>query len=148
MAKSKNSPTIWGELLSVGVYKRNQGRLTRQLTFLALSAVVGFGTWTVSQGALSESDDVRIRIGIPFVIFVVCEWVVYRLVNYPRFSDFLISVEAEVDKVTWSSRQELIQATIVVVITMFLMGVVLFVYDFLWQNFFSSPWIRFLQIVN
>jgi len=148
MAKSKNSPTIWRELLSVGVYKRNQGRLTRQLTFLALSAVVGFGTWTVSQGALSGSDDVRIRIGIPFAIFAVCEWVVYRLVNYPRFSDFLISVEAEVDKVTWSSRQELIQATIVVVITMFLMGVVLFVYDFLWQNFFSSPWIRFLQIVN
>ena len=143
MAKSKNVGTIWGELLSFGLYKRNQGRLTRQLTLLALSAVVGFGTWTLSQGILSDYEP-RIRIGVPFGIFVLCAWVVYRLVNYPRFADFLISVEAEMDKVTWSSRQELVRATIVVLVTMLLMGVYLFLFDIFWQFFFE--WIGFLQI--
>ena len=33
--------SLWGELLSASVYKRNQGRIARQLTFAALAAVIG-----------------------------------------------------------------------------------------------------------
>ena len=37
-------------------------------------------------------------------------WLGYRLVNIPRFADFLIAVEAEMNKVSWPSRGELIRS--------------------------------------
>ena len=57
-------------------------------------------------------------------------WLAFRAVNLPQFADFLISVEAEMDKVTWSSRQELYRATVVVITTMVLLGAILLLYDF------------------
>ena len=45
------------------------------------------------------------------------------------FAAFLISVQAEMDKVSWSTWPELWRATVVVVGTMFLLGATLFVYD-------------------
>ena len=66
------------------------------------------------------------------------------MVNYPRFADFLISVEAEMDKVSWSSKSELYRATVVVLVTMVLIGIILFVFDVIWQYFFE--FIGFLEI--
>jgi preprotein translocase subunit SecE len=37
-------------------------------------------------------------------------------------------------KVSWSSKQELIRATIVVLGTMFFLAIVLFLYDVIWQT--------------
>ncbi len=158
MAKSKSESGFLRELLAIGLYKRNQGRLTRQLTAVAFGLIVFLGTWTMSQGPLNVTgpqsvnlwlvkftlDGVWIRVGIPFLIAAVGGWIVYRAVNYSRFADFLISVEAEMDKVTWSSRAELYRATVVVIVTMIFLGVILFLYDVFWQNFFE--WIGFLQI--
>lgn len=145
MAKSKNASSFWNELLRVGLYKRNQGRLTRQLTVVAFALVVFLGAWTMSQAFLLDSST-PVRYGIPLGISVVGAWAVYRLVNYPRFADFLISVEAEMDKVSWPSRQELYRATAVVLATMFLLSAVLFLYDWFWQKFFQI--IGFLQITS
>jgi preprotein translocase subunit SecE len=63
-------------------------------------------------------------------------WGAFRAVNYPRFADFLISVQAEVDKVSWASKEELYRATVVVVVTMFLLGFTLLAFDVIWQWFF------------
>ena len=71
-------------------------------------------------------------------------WIIFRLLHYPRFADFLISVEAEMDKVTWASKDQLIQATIVVISTMLFLGMLLFVYDLLWMKLFQA--IGFLEI--
>ncbi len=145
MAKSKNDASFWGELLAVGLYKRNQGRLARQLTAIALAFVVCFGAWTLSQGPLAGYQR-GVSLGVPLGIALVGVWISYRLVNYPRFADFLISVEAEMDKVTWSSKQELYRATIVVLVSMFLLGAILFLYDVFWRWFFEL--IHFLQIYS
>ena len=85
-----------------------------------------------------------IPLGIPMFLSVLGVWVIYRAMNYRRFADFLISVEAEIDKVSWSSKQELKRATVVVLITMVFLGFILFIYDMFWQWFFEL--IRFLQI--
>jgi preprotein translocase subunit SecE len=130
MAKNNGESTFWNELLSVGFYKRNQGRLARQLTAAFLLLFVFFGLWRLSQGPLTTHGyGVGIRVGIPTLLFALAAWVVFRAVNYPRFADFLISVQAEMDKVSWSTWPELWRATVVVVGTMFLLGAVLFVYD-------------------
>lgn len=136
MAKSKKSPSFWRELGKFDLYKRNQGRLTRQLSWVGMAMLVFFGTWTLSQALMDYSRPVRV--GLPLAIAVVGGWVLFRVVNFPRFADFLISVEAEMDKVSWASRKELHRATVVVVCTMFFLGFVLFVYDQLWFMFFKA----------
>ena len=52
----------------------------------------------------------------------------YRVVNVPGFADFLIAVEAEMNKVSWPTRTELFRASMVVLILIFALAVVLFVY--------------------
>ncbi len=64
-------------------------------------------------------------------------WFGYRVVNWPRFADFLIAVEAEMKKVTWPGKDELIRASIVVMFTIFFLAMALFMFDVIWQQFFS-----------
>lgn len=144
MGKSKAETTFKAELLSLNIYKRSQGRLTRQLTGLGIAGVVILGAWTLSQGPLSTYTD-AVRTGIPFLISAFAVWFAFRVINYPRFADFLISVEAEMDKVTWAGREELQRATVVVISTMIFIGMVLLVYDMFWVWFFTL--VRILQPV-
>jgi preprotein translocase subunit SecE len=57
-------------------------------------------------------------------------WAAFRIVNIPRFADFLISVEAEMNKVSWPNRNELWRASVVVIVVIFLLTAILFGYDF------------------
>jgi len=63
--------------------------------------------------------------------------VVRRLVNWPVFANFLVSVEAELDKVTWADWTYLKRATAVVIVTMFVLGIYLFLCDVVWQQLFG-----------
>jgi preprotein translocase SecE subunit len=251
MAKLKSGPSYWAELLKVGLYKRNQGRLSRQLTVAALGVLLFFGAYTLSSGPLSgyansflsmtvrynasvqsgESPDsalvksldsalvelakkhggqlagvkqgrrfheltfqfptskgwttrpelvsqmkkncekfkqavskhkqlgakvrvseprrqrrraVVVSVGLPVLLFVVAGWMLFRAVNYPRFADFLISVEAEMDKVSWPGRKQLYRSTAVVVSTMFFLGFVLLGFDVIWKEVFTL--INFLRL--
>ena len=49
MAKEKTAVanSFFQELLHAGVYKRSQGKVTRQLTFAALAVAVGLGVWKI-----------------------------------------------------------------------------------------------------
>ncbi|MGE5191302.1 MAG: preprotein translocase subunit SecE [Deltaproteobacteria bacterium] len=132
MAKPENG-SFWSELLSGGLYKRNQGRLARQLTAAGLGILVIFGTFVLSQGPLSAYGS-GVKAGVPVAVAGVAAWVIFRLVNWPLFAEFLISVEAEMNKVSWASKPELYRATIVVLSTMFFLGIVLFAYDLIWKE--------------
>jgi preprotein translocase subunit SecE len=144
MAKKEQAVGFWANLSEPALYKRNQGRLTRQLTAVGAALIVFLGVWTLSNGPLGGSGNVWIRVGIPVAIGAAGAWAIYRGVNYPRFADFLISVEAEMDKVTWATKEDLHRSTVVVIATMFFLGAVLFIYDLVWSWFFQ--WIGFLQI--
>ena len=74
---------------------------------------------------------------IPAVTLIAGLWIGYRLVNWPQFADFLIAVEAEMNKVTWPSRDELIRASIVVMFTIFFLAIALFLFDIFWQFIFN-----------
>ena len=69
-------------------------------------------------------------------------WFSYRLVNIPQFADFLIAVEAEMNKVSWPSRGELIRSSVVVIFVIFLLAVVLFGYDLIWRQLFACIGVR------
>ncbi len=135
MAKPENG-SFWSELLAVGLYKRNQGRLARQLTAAGFGALVIAGVYILSQGPLAGYSS-NAKISITGVITLLAGWIIYRLVNWPVFAEFLISVEAEMNKVSWASKQELYRATIVVLSTMLFLGIVLFIYDKIWLEILS-----------
>ena len=65
-------------------------------------------------------------------------WFSFRLVNVPRFADFLIAVEAEMNKVSWPTRKELFRSSIVVIVVFLLLTAVLFVYDIVWRLLFEA----------
>jgi preprotein translocase SecE subunit len=69
---------------------------------------------------------------IPLVLIAATLWFAWRAVNYPTFADFLIATEAEINKVSWSSRKALIRDTIVVLSSLILMTVFLFIVDMFW----------------
>jgi preprotein translocase subunit SecE len=136
MAKQEPG-TFWGGLTEFSVYKSSQGRLARQLTAAALGIILASGAYVLSVGPLMGVSS-ALQKGIPLAILVLGGWFVFRLVNFPRFAEFLISVEAEMGKVSWAPRAELIRATIVVLSTMAFLGIVLFAYDMFWQTLFQA----------
>ena len=115
------------ELFRVGVYKRNQGRIARQATFAALAVIVALGAWSLSESFQDKHPVVHYL--VPFVLLVAGAWASFRIVNMPSFADFLISVEGEMNKVSWPSRGELFRASIVVMVVIFFLAALLFLYD-------------------
>ena len=137
MSRQQASGSIWSELLAAGLYKRNQGRIVRQATAAAVGLVVFIGCYVLAQGRLAEYDD-PIRYGVPAVLLAAGCWFAFRLVNYPKFADFLISVEAEMAKVSWPTWPEVLRASLVVIAIMFLLASVLFLFDMFWGWLFES----------
>ena len=110
-------------------YKRSQGRIARQATFAALAIAVAIGAWRLS--GTYGGDSPLGRFVLPLAIALVGVWAAFRIVNIPRFADFLISVEVEMNKVSWPSRGELFRASMVVLVVIFLLTAILFGYDFI-----------------
>ena len=137
MSRQQASGSIWSELLAAGLYKRNQGRIVRQATAAAVGLVAFIGCYVLAQGRLAEFDD-AVRYGVPAVLLVAGCWFAFRLVNYPRFADFLISVEAEMAKVSWPTWPEVLRASLVVIAIMLLLAAVLFLYDMIWGWLFEA----------
>ena len=79
-----------------------------------------------------------IQYGVPSVVFMVFAFVIFRLMNGPKFADFLIATEAEMKKVSWSSKQELIGSTIVVIATVAIMAALIYLADFSWAFAFKK----------
>lgn len=134
MAKEGNTTLtpLWRDLLSVEVYKRSQGRICRQVTFGALALVCAAGAWSLRH-ALADSLSFALQYGLSGGLLVGGLWLSFRVVNLPRFADFLIAVEAEMNKVSWPSRTELVRSSIVVIVVMIALAALLYFFDFFWQ---------------
>jgi preprotein translocase SecE subunit len=74
-----------------------------------------------------------VKYALPFVLIALALWLSWRIVNLPTFADFLIATEAELNKVSWTSRRRLYQDTIVVLVTVLLMAIFLFFMDQIWR---------------
>ncbi len=137
MSKQKAMPasSFVGEIFHVGLYKPSQGRITRQVTCAVLWLTVVLAALKLYQ-TLYQAE--IWQYAGPLTLVVVGFWAAYRAVNFPRFADFLIAVEAEMNKVSWPSKAELIRSSIVVIFVIFMLAIVLFGYDVLWQYLFKN----------
>jgi preprotein translocase SecE subunit len=86
----------------------------------------------------------KVHLVMPLLLFVGLLWVAWRVVNWPTFADFLIATEAEMNKVSWTTRKRLWQDTVVVLVTVFLLTAYLFVIDIGWIKVLG--WVNVLQV--
>ncbi len=82
---------------------------------------------------LTLLPNVRYTLGL-LLLPLVAIWLAWRTVNLPSFADFQIATEAEMNKVSWTTKKRLYQDTIVVLITVFMMAVYLFAIDQIWSR--------------
>lgn len=138
MAQANTSTSFWPEIFAASVYKPNSGRIVRQVTAAAIGLVAVFAAWNLHV-FLNTTYDVEpgVSLGSGCALGVIGIWTAFRLVNWPRFAEFLIDVEIEMSKVSWASWDYLVRATIVVIAVMLLMGLSLFLYDMFWRWFFK-----------
>lgn len=139
MSKERAVPSAMfvQEIFSLNVYKRTQGKVTRQVTCIAIWVGFALAAWALKV-ALETTSVPAGELVFPGLLLASGLWLGYRLVNYPRFADFLIAVEAEMNKVSWPSRGELVRSSLVVIFVIFALAFILFGYDLLWQTLFKS----------
>jgi preprotein translocase subunit SecE len=132
--KAVASESGWGDffsqLLKVDVYKRSQGKIVRQVTCIVIWVVFALGAWRLF--STMPNAQPAFKYLLPSVLLVVGLWLGFRVVNYPSFADFLIAVEAEMNKVSWPTQSELVRSSIVVIVLIFGLTMVLFAYDNIW----------------
>jgi preprotein translocase SecE subunit len=88
----------------------------------------------------------NVRFTLPVLIAALGLWLAWRLVNMPVFADFLIATEAELNKVSWTTRRRLMQDTVVVLITVALLAVFILITDTVWFKTLSWDVIGVLQV--
>ncbi|MHC5110158.1 MAG: preprotein translocase subunit SecE [Planctomycetota bacterium] len=125
-------------------YKRDQGKWTRLGTFVGLMALTA---WCAKffYDELQTVENIVFSTGIPVVILVIFGalswWVTY---SNRKSSDFMIATEGEMKKVSWSSRNEVIGSTKVVIVFTLLMAMALFMVDLLFGQLFQ--WLGVLKV--
>src|SRR5687767_8338197 len=131
-ARESEMGQLFHEFLKADIYKRSQGRIVRQMTCLAIWVAFALAAYQLFAYMLGVWPDVHLAVKyvVPVIVLAVGIWLGYRIVNLPSFADFLIAVEAEMNKVSWPSQTELIRASMVVIVLMFGLTIVLFTYDF------------------
>ena len=155
-SKTKAASSFWESLFSTELHKRNQGRIVRQATFLVLATAVLIGGYRMYSTTLSDMGKWTIplfankqisfypRLPIVGLVDLIGAWVIFRLVNYKPFADFLIAVETEMVKVSWPTWDYLYRATGVVFAVMVILGGFIYAVDYFWIVFFRA--IGFLNI--
>ncbi len=109
------------------IYRKNQGRWTRLGTVGGVGILIVAGVWYI-WNELPQGLGI-LRAIIPLVVMIACFYVLLRVVNSKKPADFMIATEGEMKKVSWSSKKEIIGSTKVVIVTLLLMGLVLFSVD-------------------
>ena len=133
---------LMGTMFQAGLYKPQQGRIVRQVTFVSIAILALLIAWEIGQvtfiSDLFEGADYAVGFGLG----IIGLWIAYRIVNYPPFTDFLIAVEAEMKKVSWPAWPELWKASLVVIFVIFSMALSLWLFDLIWTALFKMIGIR------
>lgn len=132
--------------MSTHQYKAGLGRRVRRLTMLGIIILGASGAYSLYNQSVLPVDwrlaipgmeepftaITNARIVVPALLVGLTLWLAWRAVNMPTFAEFLIATEAEMNKVSWSTRRRLFQDTVVVLITTLLLTLFLLVVDLFW----------------
>jgi preprotein translocase subunit SecE len=130
--------------MAIEIYKKGQAALTRYIAAGACAAMIGWGSYTVFKWLYIEGWLRTELLDIPGVgfavtpalliaiaVFVAACFGVFLILNRPATADLLIDTELEMKKVSWPTRQEAWNSTIVVIVTVVIFTILLFTFDVL-----------------
>lgn len=117
-------------LFTAKLYKPMQGWYARLYTAVGLGLIAAGGVWQAYESVLDLSPGWRFA--VPAALLAALIWIVFRVVHFPPFAEFLIATEAEMNKVSWTTKESLYRSTLVVLSTVLVMAVYLFVIDWFW----------------
>lgn len=117
------------ELFQLRLFKPKQGRHARQATLIAIGAVLATGAWSLRNWMIAEGYSNNLSLGVPLAVLAVTGWAAFRLIQLPKFAEFLIAVEAEMNKVSWPTQSQLLKASSVVIFVIFGLAMLLYAYD-------------------
>ena len=140
-SKGRFAPFL-SNLTKTNLYKPLQGRQARLWTAIGLGLIIIFGLREIYL-SLDANSSRAVSFTVPVVVGAILGWITFRLLEFPPFVEFLIATEAEMNKVSWTSREDLKRATTVVLVTVVLMSVFLFGVDWVWMNV-----LRFIGVLN
>ena len=121
----------------VEIYKKGQGKYTRMCTFAGVMLLGVIVAWRLTE-FLSDKVEPFVSYGIGTGFVAVLGLAMLWVLNRPKSADFLIATEGEMKKVSWSSRKEIVGSTKVVIITTFVLAVILFMVDMVFQMLFGK----------
>jgi len=122
--------------MNLKIYKRGQGKNSRLWTAVALFGIVAIGCWRLHK-QLSD-ENVWINTMVPAVVCALFAALIYWLSNKPTVANFLIAAEGEIKKVSWSSRKEIVNSTLIVISVVAIMAIGLGAVDVLFRLFFHD----------
>jgi len=118
--------------MALPIYKPGQGYWTRMMSAIGAGVLILAGVgWMWNE--LSVIADTQTR-GIAQTVMAIVVVVgggglLYWLLNKPNIADFMISTEAEMKKVNWPTRRELMGSTWIVIGGTVFMALLIFVID-------------------
>jgi preprotein translocase subunit SecE len=128
--------------MGIEIYKKGQAAFTRYTAAGALAAMLGWGGYSLFKALYREGWLRSELVDIPGVgfavtpamliavaVFVAASFGVFLLLNRPATADLLIDTELEMKKVSWPTRQEAWNSTVVVIVTVAIFTVLLFTFD-------------------
>ena len=119
-------------MASEAIYKNGQGYWTRMISAAGFGHLLAQGTFWIwsklGSGGTATQKYVAGSLALAFLAVLggLAFWLLGRNV---RTVDFLVATEAEMKKVNWSTRREVMGSTGVVITTMFAIAIFCFVCD-------------------
>jgi preprotein translocase subunit SecE len=119
------------------IYKKGQGKFVRIGTALGLGLLVILGIiWVENQFLPFEPPYAQAMAAL--IIAAIGGGFCFYVVNKPKFADFMILTESEMNKVVWPTRAAVIRATRLVILIVFALAFLLYLVDFGFLTFFHS----------
>jgi preprotein translocase subunit SecE len=106
--------------MALSIYKPGQGYYTRMLSAVGAGVIVLSGVawlWEklTTVDAIPTKQQLYYQGGMAVGVIAFFGLVLFFLLNKPRIADFMIATEAEMKKVNWPSKKEIIGSTWVVI---------------------------------
>ena len=119
------------------IYKSGQGKNTRLFSGFGLAIIAGLGCLELYNWLQANEINMWVETLIPVCLFVGLAILIFILMNKHKVADFMIASEGEMKKVSWSSKQEIVASTIIVIIVVASMAILLGTADFGFSIFFN-----------
>ena len=126
--------------MSWSIYKPGQGYYTRMLSAIGAGTLVLCGVAWIWGKMDPMASETRIfwQAGMATLVITIFGAFLYWLFNKPSVAEFMIATEAEMKKVNWPSRREIVGSTAVVITGTVFFALFILLFDVLFSLLFRT----------